>query len=184
MTLLARINRLFKADVHAVLDSIEEPNLLLQQSIREMESALDQTMCMLVNQQNTAKRLDELLAQSLDSQLQSQQEIELCLEHQNDDLARELLRKKITQSRCIDSLKSELAETNQLIAELQLKNSEQENALAKLKEQADSYNSRSGQYKWAAKTDSTITEAELEIALLKEKQRFAKPRKSASRGGQ
>ena len=35
MPLINRISRLFKADFNAVLDNIEEPELLLHQAIRE-----------------------------------------------------------------------------------------------------------------------------------------------------
>jgi len=173
MTLLARINRLFKADVHAVLDSIEEPNLLLQQSIREMESSLDQTNKLLAKQQQTAKQTIELLAKTKEAQAESQNEIELCLKNNNDDLAKDLLRKKITLSRHIDSLDDQLRETNQLIEQLHLKKEEQSNVLDELKTQADIYASSPSKRKRPDQTDLSITEAEIEIALLKEKQRFA-----------
>ena len=40
MALINRMSRLFTADVHAVLDRIEEPDVLLRQAIREMEEEL------------------------------------------------------------------------------------------------------------------------------------------------
>ena len=40
MALINRVARLFKADFHAVLDQIEEPELLLKQAVREMEDEL------------------------------------------------------------------------------------------------------------------------------------------------
>ena len=43
MALINRISRLFKADFHAVLDQIEEPEQLLKQAIREMEDDLVET---------------------------------------------------------------------------------------------------------------------------------------------
>ena len=36
MALINRMSRLFTADIHAVLDRIEEPNVLLKHAIREM----------------------------------------------------------------------------------------------------------------------------------------------------
>ena len=41
MALITRLSRLFQADLHAVLDRIEEPDTLLRQAMREMEEALD-----------------------------------------------------------------------------------------------------------------------------------------------
>ena len=40
MALINRVTQLFKADFHAVLDRIEEPEQLLRQSIRDMEDVL------------------------------------------------------------------------------------------------------------------------------------------------
>ena len=40
MTLLTRISRLFRADFHALLDSLEEPDVLLRQALREMEEEM------------------------------------------------------------------------------------------------------------------------------------------------
>ena len=37
MALITRVSRLFRADFHAVLDRIEEPDVLLKQAVREME---------------------------------------------------------------------------------------------------------------------------------------------------
>ena len=40
MALITRVGRLFRADLHAVLDRVEEPEVLLRQAIREMEEEL------------------------------------------------------------------------------------------------------------------------------------------------
>ena len=44
MALINRVARLFKADFHAVLDQIEEPELLLKQAVREMEDELAESV--------------------------------------------------------------------------------------------------------------------------------------------
>jgi phage shock protein A len=40
MALINRVARLFRADFHAVLDQIEEPELMLRQAIRDMAEEL------------------------------------------------------------------------------------------------------------------------------------------------
>ena len=40
MAIVSRLSRLFVCDVHAVLERLEEPELVLKQSIRDMEEAL------------------------------------------------------------------------------------------------------------------------------------------------
>ena len=40
MALINRVSRLLRADLHAVLDRVEEPEVLLRQAVREMDAAL------------------------------------------------------------------------------------------------------------------------------------------------
>ncbi|MGH8626524.1 MAG: PspA/IM30 family protein [Gammaproteobacteria bacterium] len=40
MALITRVARLFRSDLHVVLDRVEEPEVLLRQAIREMEEEL------------------------------------------------------------------------------------------------------------------------------------------------
>ncbi|MES9848615.1 MAG: PspA/IM30 family protein, partial [Candidatus Thiodiazotropha sp.] len=40
MALITRVSQLFRADVNAVLDRMEEPEILLKQAVRDMEEAL------------------------------------------------------------------------------------------------------------------------------------------------
>ncbi len=40
MALITRVTRLFTADMHAVLDRLEEPDVLLRQAVREMHEVL------------------------------------------------------------------------------------------------------------------------------------------------
>lgn len=175
MTLLARINRLFKADVHAVLDSIEEPTLLLQQSIREMENALGHTQDQLVEQANIKRKVNDHLKRQGTSIEEVQQEIDLCLTSKNDDLAKELLRKKITLSRHINALQQDLAEIEQTIELLSHNKDEQTRVLTDLQGQADLYAcaARTKNSESYTPTEWVISDADLEIALLKEKQRFS-----------
>ena len=41
MALVTRLSRLFRADLNAVLDRLEEPEMLLRQAVREMEEEVD-----------------------------------------------------------------------------------------------------------------------------------------------
>lgn len=52
MTLIARMTRLFKADLHGILDSLEEPEEVAKQAIRDMEEDIA----------TQERRLDELRA--------------------------------------------------------------------------------------------------------------------------
>jgi phage shock protein A len=43
MTLITRVSRLFKADVHGILDALEEPEAILKQAVREMEDEIEKS---------------------------------------------------------------------------------------------------------------------------------------------
>lgn len=113
MTLMTRVTRLFRADLHAVLDQIEEPELLLRQAIREMEEALArqaQAIRLATQEQADcaarAARLDERLREIA-------AQLDLCFAQGKEDLARNLVRHKLEAER----LGRLLAERRETLAE-------------------------------------------------------------------
>ena len=89
MALINRVSRLFKADFHAVLDHIEEPEQLLKQAIRDMEddlAAAEQRVILCAHDQDALSvrrnELDDTLSE-IDEQL------DLCFESDKDDRPRE-----------------------------------------------------------------------------------------------
>ena len=106
MALINRISRLFKADFHAVLDQIEEPEALLKQAIRDMEDDLASTeqrinLCM-HDQEALAIRKSELD----DAIAEFAAKLDLCFESDKDDLARSLIRKKLEAERLLKRLEA------------------------------------------------------------------------------
>ena len=95
MALITRISRLFQADVHAVLDRIEEPVAVLRQAVREMEEALrddERQLKLLVHEAGQLEKRGDDLKESL---LQIEDELEICFYHEKDELARTLIRRKL-----------------------------------------------------------------------------------------
>lgn len=135
MALIHRISRLFKADFHAVLDRIEEPDVLLRQAIREMEDDLadrEQSIAHRAHDQQTlAARRGELENRivEIDSQL------DLCFESKKDDLAKSLIRRQLETQRvlklldakhaandeCLDGQRETLAENRATLESLRQK---------------------------------------------------------------
>jgi phage shock protein A len=124
MALITRISRLFKADFHAVLDQIEEPEQLLKQAIREMEDeiALSERNLKLGahDQQQLRRRQDELAA----ALVEIDAEVDLCLSSDKQDLAKNLVRKKLETHRLgkhlasrSEALDGELKELNAVVEE-------------------------------------------------------------------
>jgi phage shock protein A len=95
MALISRVSRLLRADLHAVLDHLEEPDVLLRQAVREMEEALiaDQARAkrMRLEHESLVRRTRELdcALAGIDG------ELDLCFEAGEEDLARALCRRKL-----------------------------------------------------------------------------------------
>jgi len=110
MALINRVARLLRADLHSVLDRLEEPESLLRQALREMEEAqgCDQQRLRRLEQaavQAAGRRadLERLLAES-DGQVQA------CLDVRQDDLARGVIRRRLEAEQALKVLTRRAAE--------------------------------------------------------------------------
>ena len=105
MGIATRIVKIFKADIHGVMDQLEDQGLLLKQYLRDMEEALHQKEARLAKKMalrnQTQKEYDKYHQQyrALDHDLT------VAVEKGKDDIARMLIRK----TKPLESLCSELA---------------------------------------------------------------------------
>jgi len=95
MTLMMRITRLFKADMHGLLDLLEEPEAVLKQAVRDMESEIGQGQQTLAERRQREARLRRASTQLESSIHAYEAQIDIAFEAQNDDLARTFIRKKL-----------------------------------------------------------------------------------------
>jgi len=95
MALLTRLTRLVRADLNALLDRLEEPDILLAQALRDMEQAVagdDRALAALRrDRERIAARRDALAGRRAGLE----DELALCLDAGQDDLARSLLRRRL-----------------------------------------------------------------------------------------
>jgi phage shock protein A len=104
MTLLHRIHRLFQADLHGVLDEIEEPDLLLKQSLREMEEEIAREEAALAGLDHQARALEEE-AETLGSEAaRIDGRLDLCFADSDETLARSVVRQKLACQRAEEAL--------------------------------------------------------------------------------
>jgi len=97
MSVITRIKRLWKADIHGVMDRLEDQPLMLKQYLREMENSLQE------------KESDRQQVAETDQQIQNdlmvrekeieklEKDITLALRKGKDDIARMLIRKQRQQ---------------------------------------------------------------------------------------
>ena len=178
MALINRISRLFKADFHAVLDQIEEPEALLKQAIRDMEDDLassEQRINLCAHDQEAlTQRRGELESAVAEYEVQ----LDLCFESDKDDLARNIIRKKLEAGRLLNRLNTKHAANMKCLNE-QRTALEQNNAtLESLRQKAELFaqrapppgdgNSEFDDVAWMAR-EMSVGDDEVEIAYLHEK---------------
>jgi len=174
MALITRLSRLFRADMHAVLDRMEEPDILLRQAVREMEEevANDARQQKIVGQQR--EQIRARIAE-LDSGLEAiVEELDLCFEAGNSELARTLLRRRLEGER----LRKRLAQASKALetqyVELERALEDRRRRLETMRQKAALFDNapagRDGDSAWSS-DDLDVTDADIELAFLREQQR-------------
>lgn len=176
MALINRVSRLFKADFHAVLDRIEEPEMLLRQAIRDMEDDLAETeqrirVCA-HDQEALAGRKGEI-----DGKLaEIDAELDLCFASKKDDLARGLIRKKLEAQRLCRRLGSKYSAAEKYLSEHRARLDENRVTLDGLRQKAELFAQRVPAAGASDFDDITwmtgelrVSDDEVEVAYLREK---------------
>lgn len=178
MALINRISRLFKADFHAVLDQIEEPEALLKQAIRDMEDDLASTeqgirLCA-HDQEALTQRKGELESAISDFDVQ----LDLCFDSGKDDLAKNIIRKKLEAERLLKRLNKNLAVNAKHLDEQRTLLEQNSATLESLRQKAELFaqqaparndgNSEFDDITWMAR-EMAVGDDEVEIAYLREK---------------
>ena len=99
MTLMMRITRLFKADIHELLDGLEEPEAVLKQAIRDMRHEIEQGEQILADLSRKEAKQQAVCQRLEDQMTELEEQIEICFEADNEDLARSVIRKKLETER-------------------------------------------------------------------------------------
>ncbi len=175
MALITRLSRLFEADFHAVLDRIEEPDLQLRQAVREMQFALDQDRQSLKLLQHEIQQIDKAMADSDASISACDEELDICLAANKDELARDLVRRKLAAEKRHKAL-SQRGETLELQRQgLAREVDENEQQLSAMKQKLALLVQDEKDFDAVNAGDAaSIRNEEVEIALLREKQRRVK----------
>ena len=173
MALITRFTRLFTADLHALLDRLEEPDVVLKQAIREMEEEL-------AGREQRIRRLDlerEHLTRHLSdidrSLLALRDQLDVCFASNEEQLARPLLRRRLELERHAQRLAGRRdANAKAAAAECACRDDNQR-ALDTLRQHAElvlETVAAAPQTHVAATVESVVTDEDVEVALLREKQ--------------
>ncbi len=176
MALITRLSRLFKADMHAVLDRIEEPQQLLQQAVREMEEALHQEQQHLKLQQHEQGLLQRRL-EGLRQQLKtSEEELDICFNSGKEELARSIIRRRLESERLGRMLGQQEEVLGEQIKQLGAYIEQHRSELEGMRQKAELLAAEQPDSEPGRGMDDigiSVSEDEVEIALLREKERRA-----------
>jgi phage shock protein A len=175
MALINRISRLFKADFHAVLDRIEEPEQLLRQAIRDMEDDLAESEQLNKVRGHEQQLLSQRKAELNGKLVEIDNELDLCFTSGKDELARDLVRRKLETQRLLQRLQASESANADFLTELRKQMAENRNALEGLKQKAEIFARSSpvesdtgfADRQWMSR-EFSISENDIEIALLRE----------------
>jgi len=178
MALITRISKLFTADFHAVLDRIEEPEVLLRQAIREMEDEIasnEQRVKWLKHEHEELRSHGDDLQATLPA---IDEELDICFGAGKEELARSLIKRKLEAQRQVKALGVKVKTTVKTLEEQQACLDESRGTLDALKQKADllmeDSRERSEGYAdrpvWGG-TEYSVSNDDIEVAFLREKQR-------------
>lgn len=178
MALITRVSRLFRADLHAVLDRIEEPDILLKQALREMEEALtrdEQRVRLLTHEQAQLNSRAQEVDQSLSY---VDEELDVCFGSDKDDLARALVRRKLEAQRIQKHLGRKRDDLERTLAGLKAKLTEQRTQLDSMRQKAellaDDGDADRPEATWN-RPEVALREEDVEVAFLREKRQRSQP---------
>jgi phage shock protein A len=178
MPLIHRVTRLFRADLHAVLDRVEEPDMLLKQAIREMEEAMaqDEQQLKVLNHEmgQLVARHDELQQNLTDLEA----ELDICFEAGHEDLAKALIKRKLETQGFEKFIKRRRQSLQSSITELSKRVEENRRRLDSMRQKAEVFSedikSREQDNLWSA-PDFSVRDEDVDVAFLREKQKRSRP---------
>lgn len=186
MAFFNRLSRWFRADLHALLDRMEEPGPLLKQALREMEEALAQSgqqLAGLDRELAQAQRRDALLATRIQA---ATEELELCFGANQPQLLRPLMRRKLEAERLAPQVRETVRQLEAERERRQAQLAAQQQQLAELRAQVllideDAVACPFSGTPASVAESTSVSETDVDLALLREQQRRASP--AAAAGG-
>lgn len=173
MALINRFSRLFRADLHAVLDRIEEPDVILRQAVREMEEEILVAERRLKLLQHETSQIETRQTEVSRFIQQAADELAICLDADNDDLARSLLKRKLESERLVQFLHRKQAELNEAGSELKSRLAQNRVRLTAMQQKLELLSAEERRYAGddePVMPDFGVRDEDVEIALLRAKQ--------------
>jgi phage shock protein A len=168
MGIIGRVARLITADVHGVLDHLEEPKAILKQAIREMEEEIEQSESRLLALRKQSEKLERAAADAARRMDESTEETRVALGEGDERISRSFCRRMLEAERRLRSLGTQRADLEKQLIE-------REKALAVQKEKhrqivekasllSDEDSSRMSE---CGESELYVSERDIDLAILK-----------------
>jgi len=183
MGIMTRIVRLCKADIHGVMDQLEDQGLLLRQHLRDMERALSEKEARLKKLAASRRQVQQEYDKYKREIKKIEQDLTSSIEKGRDDIARLLIKKLKPLAHHKDELDRHIEALDQDIAQLQDGVEKQRIQFEQLRLKSAEFFHKTEQQEWEKTLSAIIPnvmsrdvcEEEVELELLQ--------RKEAIRGG-
>jgi phage shock protein A len=173
MALINRVSRLFTADVHAVLDRIEEPGVLLKHALREMEEEVANAERHLLELEHEHARLADRQSKVHAALAELDEQVGVAFDSGNDALARKLIKRKLETARLDAHVTDRRTAVAKSIAERNAALHERREHLDVLRQKAELVVDapRGAAADDWGKPDFSVGDDEVEVAYLRERQK-------------
>jgi len=175
MGIMTRFTRIFKADIHGVMDQIENKELILKQCLREMESSLSKKQSELNQLKTALQQIHNDMRQLEKEREKSGLDLKTAIEKDKEDIARLLIKKQLKADQHIEASEHH-AETLERKINMLTENIEsQKHQYAEMQLRADSWIQKAENQQWEKSTArfmqenvwQSISDEEVELEVLK-----------------
>eukprot|EP00667_Euglena_gracilis_P010376 EG_transcript_10556 len=116
--LFDRVSRLVRSNVTSLVQSLEDPEKIIEQAVKDMQADLIKVRQSYAEVLATYKRTEVKQRQVLETVAQWQRRAELALTAGDEELAREALRRKNAEQKALDGLNTQLAQSEPVLQNL------------------------------------------------------------------
>lgn len=178
MAILSRMFKLCKADIHGVMDQLEDRALLLKQYIREMDVSLDKKEAGLKNMTRLRDQVHRAYEKCRQENRELEKDLEMAIEKDRDDIARMLIRKMKTRSQIQKQQQDQTERIDLEIERCEQTLVKQRLQYEQLQQKANAYFQKADHDAWddsiiqvvPDRVATGITEEEVEMELLRRKE--------------
>jgi phage shock protein A len=177
MGIMTRFTRIFKADIHGVMDQIENKELILKQCLREMEASLSKKQASLVQLRSALEQVRDETRKMKREKEKTEQDLRIAIIKEKDDIARLLIRKRMKADHHIEIAFTRTESFEKQIALLTENIDAQKHQYAEMQLRAESWIQRAEHKQWEESAPAftresflhAISDEEIELELIKQK---------------